>query len=153
MNASRREPPPQGWEARLIKVELAIERIDKTLAVLRADVDQLRGQVGALASEVMVIKATLALLQSSITSSIASLNERLDRADRRMDVIEGHLANLRDVHIVKLYDAVADNSLQIEKLRAEMHANRAADLKYYTAALAGVTATLLGAMAKGFRWL
>jgi hypothetical protein len=34
-----------------------------------------------------------------------------------------------------------------------MYANRAADLRYYTAAFAGVTATLLGAMAKGFHWL
>jgi hypothetical protein len=38
-------------------------------------------------------------------------------------------------------------------LRSQMYAMRAADLRYYTAALAGVTATLLGAMAKGFHWL
>jgi predicted nucleic acid-binding Zn-ribbon protein len=145
MNASSREPPPQDWEARLVRVEFAIERIDKTLAALRADVDQLREQFNALAREIAVIKVTMATLQSSLSASTVSLNDRLDRADRRMDVIEVELASLRD--------GVADNSLQIEKLRSQMYAMRAADLRYYTAALAGVTATLLGAMAKGFHWL
>ena len=60
MNASSREPPPQDWEARLVRVEVAIERIDTTLLALRADVDQLREQVNTLTSEVMVVKASLA---------------------------------------------------------------------------------------------